>query len=250
MGAAGHKKRVDLLLVERGAVESRSIAQAVVMQGLVYVGDRRIDKPGCLLCDDVDITVRQPPRYVSRGGLKLEHALEEFSLDVRGVIAADVGASTGGFTDCLLQHGAYRVYAIDVGYGQLDYRVRSDPRVITLDRTNVRHLENLPQPIDLATIDVSFISLRLVLPVVAGWLSPVGSIVALVKPQFEVGKGQVGRGGVVRDPVMHETAVAGVRRAGEEQGLFCQGVTRSPLTGPAGNVEFLVLLRGRSPFDR
>jgi 23S rRNA (cytidine1920-2'-O)/16S rRNA (cytidine1409-2'-O)-methyltransferase len=183
--------------------------------------------------------VDEGPRFASRGGLKLAHALERFDLDVRGRICADLGASTGGFTDCLLQQGAERVYAVDVGYGQLDWRLRQDPRVVVMERTNARYLEPLPEPIDLVTIDVAFISLRLVLPPARRILRPSGEIVALVKPQFEAGKGQVGKGGVVRDPAIHREVLISIADWLAREGYALCDLTASPLLGPAGNVEFL-----------
>jgi 23S rRNA (cytidine1920-2'-O)/16S rRNA (cytidine1409-2'-O)-methyltransferase len=184
------------------------------------------------------VVAGQPP-YASRGGLKLAAALDAFTIDTQGCIAADVGASPGGFTDCLLQRGAAKVYAIDVGYGQLAWALRKDPRVVVLDRTNARYLQRLPEPVDLVTVDVSFISLRLVLPAALGWLRSGGQIVALVKPQFEAGRGRLGKGGVVRNPAVHRAVLVEITDWAAGQGLGLQGVIRSPITGPAGNVEFL-----------
>jgi 23S rRNA (cytidine1920-2'-O)/16S rRNA (cytidine1409-2'-O)-methyltransferase len=236
------KVRLDTLLTSRGLAETRQKAQAMILAGQVLVNDQAMDKPGKRVQDNVDLTVRGGPRYVSRGGLKLEHALDRFGLDVSGKIAVDVGASTGGFTDCLLQRGALRVYAIDVGYGQLAWQLRQDPRVVVLERTNIRYLEGLAEPVELATIDVSFISLELVWPAVLRLLEPRGKVLALIKPQFEAGREQVQRGGVVRDPGVHrqvlEEAVQGAVRAG----LRMRGLTASPLRGPAGNVEFFAYL--------
>lgn len=234
--------RADDLLVQRGLAETRSKARALIMAGQVRSGGAVIDKAGTPLAPDADLVVAQPPRFVSRGGEKLDWALEQFGLDVAGLVCADFGASTGGFTDVLLQRGAARVYAVDVGYGQLDYRLRTDPRVIVLDRTNVRYLESLPEPIDLVTIDVSFISLRLVLPAALRVLKPEGRCVALIKPQFEAGRERVGKGGVVRDPAVHRQVLRDVLETAAGLGLTPTGLTRSPITGPAGNVEFLVLL--------
>ncbi len=241
-----------MLLVERGLAETRSQAQALIMAGQVYIGERRADKPGTPTPADSPLEVRGGLKYASRGGLKLEHALQEFGLLplLAGKVAADVGASTGGFTDCLLQNGVARVYAIDVGSGQLAWRLRSDPRVVVLDETNIRYLTALPERADLATVDVSFISLKLVLPAIAHLLTDDGFIVALVKPQFEVGKGQVGKGGVVRKPEQHQAVLQAVadwlteyRAANPERGLYLYGLARSPITGPAGNVEFLAYIR-------
>jgi len=235
--------RADELLVARGLAPSRSQARALIMAGRVWVGDTRIEKAGELLPADVEIRVTREPRYVSRGGEKLEHALRAFGLDVTGWVCADFGASTGGFTDALLQHGAQRVYAIDVGYGQLHYRLRRDPRVVVMERTNVRYLTALPEPVDLVTIDVSFISLRLVLPSAWRVLRPGGYVIALVKPQFEAGRGRVGKGGIVRDPAVHREVLERVIAAALDLGFTVLGLERSPITGAEGNVEFLLLLQ-------
>lgn len=242
------RERVDKLLVDRGYVGSRERARRLLMAGAVRVGGHVVDKPGTLIEADASIIVEgEDIPFVSRGGLKLEHALERFGIDVRGAVVLDVGASTGGFTDCVLQRGARKVIAVDVGYGQFDWKLRNDPRVVLLERTNVRDLApgELPDVPDLAVVDVSFISLRLVLPAVAAVLAPDGNIVALVKPQFEVGKGRVGKGGVVRDPRLHEEAVASVREAAQEIGLTCLGETESPILGPKGNREFFLHLGWR-----
>lgn len=245
------KERLDVLLVERGLAETRSQAQALIMAGQVYLGERRADKAGMPIAVDSAIEVRGGLKYASRGGLKLEHALAEFDLlnFLSGKIAADVGASTGGFTDLLLQSGIARVYAIDVGNGQLAWKLRTDPRVVVLDETNIRYLGSLPQAVDFASIDVSFISLKLVLPAVARLLTDEGLIVALVKPQFEVGKGQVGKGGVVRKPEQHRTVLQSLvewlpdySAANPDHALYLRGLARSPITGPAGNVEFLAYI--------
>jgi 23S rRNA (cytidine1920-2'-O)/16S rRNA (cytidine1409-2'-O)-methyltransferase len=234
------KERLDLLLVERGLADSCERAQRLIMAGQVAVDERRVDKPGKQVPVAAQVTVKGSPPYVSRGGLKLAAALDAFELDASGWTVADVGASTGGFTDCLLQRGAAQVYAIDVGYGQLAWKLRQDPRVVVLDRTNARYLESLPEPVDLATIDVSFISLTLILPAVMGWLRAGGQIVALIKPQFEARRKQVGKGGVVRDTAIHRSVLDGITSWAESQGLGLMGLIRSPITGPAGNVEFLV----------
>jgi 23S rRNA (cytidine1920-2'-O)/16S rRNA (cytidine1409-2'-O)-methyltransferase len=236
------KKRLDVLLVDRGLAESRSKAQRLIMAGQVRSGDRVFDKPGMSVPINVEIAVQEKLPFVSRGGLKLQAALAAFDVPLAGVVAADVGASTGGFTDCLLQHGVAKVYAIDVGRGQLAWRLRTDPRVIVMERTNARYLTTLGEPIDLATIDVSFISLRLVLPAVMGWLRPDGHIIPLIKPQFEAGRHQVGKGGVVRDKATHRQALRSVLGWAADHGLYLQELIRSPLTGPAGNVEFLAHL--------
>jgi len=237
-----HKKRLDTLLVERGLADSRSKAQRLIMAGQVRSGDRVLDKPGMRVPVTVELVVREKLPFVSRGGLKLQAALAAFDVPLAGVVAADVGASTGGFTDCLLQHGVARVYAIDVGHGQLAWKLRTDPRVVVMERTNARYLTALPESIDLATIDVSFISLRLVLPAVMGWLKPEGHILPLIKPQFEAGRGQVSKGGVVRDKAIHRQALRSVLGWAADHGLYLQGLIQSPITGPAGNVEFLAHL--------
>jgi 23S rRNA (cytidine1920-2'-O)/16S rRNA (cytidine1409-2'-O)-methyltransferase len=237
--AGVQKERLDLLLVEQGLADSREQAQRLIMAGQVLVGDQVLDKPGRRVPVDSQVIVRAGLPYVSRGGFKLAAALDAFALDVNGRTVADVGASTGGFTDCLLQRGAARVYAIDVGYGQLAWKLRQHPQVVVMDRTNARYLQQLPELVDLVTIDVSFISLKLILPAVMGWLRGDGRIVALVKPQFEAGREQVGKGGVVRDPAVHRAVLEGITAWASAQGLALTGLIRSPVTGPAGNVEFL-----------
>lgn len=236
------KRRLDTLLVERGLVESRARAQSLILAGKVKVDGQVAHKAGKKVPADAEIALEEALPYVSRGGLKLVEALNRFQLDVSGLVCADVGASTGGFTDCLLQHGAAKVYAIDVGYGQLAWELRQDPRVVVLERTNIRYLESLPEPIDLATIDVSFISLELVLPPVISLLRPEGQIVALVKPQFEAGREQVGKGGVVKDPEVHRQVLHKVAKVAQDLGLRILGLISSPLLGPAGNVEFFIYL--------
>jgi len=231
-----------VLLVEQGLAESRNQAQRLIMAGKVRTGDRVLDKPGMKIPVTAEVTIQEKPPFVSRGGIKLQAALDAFDVAVADTVVADVGASTGGFTDCLLQHGAARVYAIDVGHGQLAWKLRTDPRVAVMERTNARYLTALPEPIDLATIDVSFISLRLVLPAVIGWLKPGGHIIPLIKPQFEAGRQQVGKGGVVRDKAVHRQALRGVLRWATDHGLYLRGLIRSPITGPAGNIEFLAHL--------
>ena len=241
------RKRLDLLLVERGLVSSREQARRLIMAGAVVAGEQRADKPGTLV--DPATTVRlkadaQSP-YVSRGGHKLAGGLKAFGLDVTGVTALDVGASTGGFTDCLLQHGAAKVFAVDVGYGQLAWSLRQDPRVVNLERRNIRSLapdELTPTP-SLAVIDASFISLTLVIPHVISLIADKGEIVALVKPQFEVGKGRVGKGGVVRDPALHAEVLADLQARADGWQLEVKGETESPLQGPKGNKEFFLYLQ-------
>lgn len=239
------KRRLDVVLVERGLVASREQARARILAGSVEIDGQVVTKPGALVPAEAAVALRAPPRYVSRGGEKLAHALARFGIDVAGRVALDAGASTGGFTDCLLQHGARRVYAIDVGYGQLHWRLRQDPRVVVMERVNLRHLQRLPEPVDLATLDLSFISLRLVLPVVWRLLRPGGEVVALVKPQFEAGRREVGRGGVVRDPRVHAAVLRDLLAWATTHGFTVLGLTASPLRGPAGNVEFLLHLRRR-----
>jgi 23S rRNA (cytidine1920-2'-O)/16S rRNA (cytidine1409-2'-O)-methyltransferase len=235
-----NKKRIDQILVERGLAESRHRAQAMVMSGDVQVSGETVTKPGQTVTADADISVRETCRYVSRGGLKLEAALAAFAVDVRDRVCLDVGASTGGFTDCLLQHGARKVYAVDVGYGQLAWKLRQDARVAVLERANIRHLPeaSLPERVDLVTIDVSFISLKIVIPAAVKFLKPDGLIVALIKPQFEIGKGRVGKGGVVRNPEDHREVLDDLSAFAAGQGLSCRTPVTSPITGPKGNVEF------------
>ncbi len=239
------KKRLDVLLVERGYAETRTKAQAVIMSGLVYVQGQKADKPGVSYEDSIDIEVRTGGcPYVSRGGLKLEKALRDFGVDPTGYVCSDSGASTGGFTDCLLQQGASKVFAIDVGYGQLDWKIRSDPRVVVMERTNVRYVtpEDLGEPLDLSVIDVSFISLRIVLPVIKTFLKPTGQVLCLIKPQFEAGKEKVGKKGVVRDPAIHKEVLDDFVSLTKEVGFTILGLTFSPVKGPEGNIEFLAHL--------
>lgn len=252
-GTTGERVRLDVLLAARGLAASREEARRLILAGEVTVDGEVSDKPGRAVAQTAEVQVRQRPQYVSRGGLKLAAALDEFALDVQGRTAVDVGASTGGFTDCLLQRGAARVYAVDVGYGQLAWKLRSDPRVVVLERTNIRHLEQLPggATVDLAVIDASFIGLALVLPPTLRLLKPEGEVVALVKPQFEAGKGQVGKGGVVRDAAVHRRVLEETAAVADKLGLHVAGLTVSPAPGPAGNVEFLIRLRPSAdmPFD-
>ncbi len=239
------RRRIDHLLVERGLAPTRAKAQALVMAGQVVAADTRIDKPGQLVDEGAEIRLKGGAalRYVSRGGLKLEAALHQFQLDVTGLTCADLGASTGGFTDCLLQHGAARVHACDVGYGQLDAKIAKDPRVVVHDRINVRQLgtAELGEPVDFCCLDLSFISLKLVLPVAVAILKSGGRLVALVKPQFEAGAANVGKGGVVRDPAVRAEAIAGVVRFAEGLGLRIAGTLDAPIRGPAGNLEALLV---------
>ena len=253
MGSPKEEKvRLDQLLLQKGFAESREKAKAIVMAGLVEVDDLRADKPGHLVSVSSRITIKKPyPPYVSRGGIKLEAALSQFSVDVGDRVIMDVGSSTGGFTDCLLQRGAKKVVAVDVGYGQLHWKLRRDPRVEVLEKTNIRYLKpgDIGEMIDGAVIDVSFISLRLVLPAVSGLLKKEAFIVSLVKPQFEAGREQVGKGGVVRDPEIHERVLSDLSRFFEGAGWKMDGSMASPILGPKGNREFLMYLRRESPFE-
>lgn len=237
------KKRIDILVYERGLASSREKARAMIMAGEVLVEGQTIDKAGTQVSEQAEITIRNKARFVSRGGEKLASALATFNIPINGRICADVGASTGGFTDCLLQNGAAKVYAIDVGYGQLDYTLRQDQRVVVIERTNARYLEQLPEKVSLVTLDASFISLKLLLPVIKGWLSPVADIIPLIKPQFEAGREDVGKGGVVKNPVVHARVLQEILRFARQQGFDIRGLTTSPIKGPAGNTEFLAWLR-------
>lgn len=232
-------KRLDIAMVERGLVPSRAKAQALIMAGEVLVDDRSVMKAGEPIADESVITLVAGPKFVSRGGDKLDHALMVFELNVTGCVCADIGASTGGFTDVLLQRGAVRVFAIDVGYGQLDLRLRTDPRVVVMDRTNARHLESLAEPVDFVSIDASFISLSKLFPAVIAITRPDANVVALIKPQFEAGKNEVGKKGVVRDHMVHRRVLTEVIESAAGFGLSLHGLTASPLKGPAGNIEFL-----------
>jgi len=238
------KQRLDVALVERGLAETRAAAQRLVMAGLVFSGDKRLDKPGQAIAIDTELEVRgQPHPYVSRGGLKLEKALDHFAIPVAGRIALDVGASTGGFTDCLLQRGATKVYAVDVGTNQLAWKLRSDPRVVSMEKTNIRDvmLAQIPEPIDLIVCDASFIGLRTALPAALALANSGAHLVALIKPQFEVGKGRVGKGGIVREPELHKEVVETISAwLGAQPRWTVLGVIDSPITGADGNREFLI----------
>lgn len=239
------KKRLDVLLVEQGYADTRTKAQAIIMSGQVYVDDQKADKPGTSYEETVNIEVRGAAcPYVSRGGLKLEKALRDFGITPVGYVCSDSGASTGGFTDCLLQQGASKVFAIDVGYGQLDWKIRSDPRVVVMERTNVRYVtpEQLGEPLDLSVIDVSFISLKIVLPVIKTFLKQSGQVVCLIKPQFEAGKEKVGKKGVVREPETHKEVLDNFVLLTQELDFKILGLTFSPVKGPEGNIEFLAHL--------
>lgn len=237
------KERLDKLLVERGLAPTRTKAQAHIMAGEVRVNGEPATKPGMPVPLDAEIHLIAAMPYASRGGYKLAAALQQFALDVSGRVCVDVGACTGGFSDVLLQNGAQRVYAIDVGYGQLDWKLRQDERVVVMERTNVRYQEKMPETIDFVCIDVSFISLQLVLPVVANWLTAVADVVALIKPQFEAGRKQVGKGGIVKDAVVHRQVLQETLTAATKSDLHPHGLMRSPIEGAGGNVEFLAWLR-------
>jgi len=230
-------------MVEKGLVESRAKAQALLMAGEVVVGEKTITKPGTLVSEEAEITILEPPPFVSRGGIKLEYALDQFQLDVSDKVAADIGASTGGFTDCLLQRGASRVYAVDVGYGQLDYRLRRDSRVVVMERTNARYPIPIPEKIDLATIDLSFISVRKVIPSVARLLKDNGYLLVLFKPQFEAERREVGKGGVIKEPILHATVLGRFIAWVVEHSFRLKGLVASPILGAEGNKEFFVLLK-------
>ena len=234
--------RLDVLIHRRGLVESREKGRRLILAGQVLVDGRLAIKAASSVDQDADIQIRERSPYASRGGFKLSSALDVFQIEPSGWVTADVGASTGGFTDCLLQRGAVRVYAIDVGYGQLDWSLRLDPRVVVLERTNARYLKSLPEAVRLVTIDVSFISLRLILPAARGWLEDGGQVVALIKPQFEAGRDRVGKGGVVRDVNTHQTVLLDFASWVQMNGWSLLGLTRSPIKGPKGNIEFLAWL--------
>ncbi|HLO25749.1 MAG TPA: TlyA family RNA methyltransferase [Geobacteraceae bacterium] len=246
---AREKARLDKIILDRGLAPSREKARALIMAGQVVVGEHVADKAGQMVPVDSEIRLKgEVLPFVSRGGLKLQRALDEFSLDVSGLVVLDVGASTGGFTDCLLQRGARRVFAVDVGYGQLAWKLRMDERVVNLEKTNIRYLESgkLPEVPDMAVIDASFISLDKVLPNTIRLIRDEGAVVALIKPQFEVGRGEVGKGGVVRDENKHREVIHSIRALAEELGLQVLGETASPILGPKGNREFLIYLRKRA----
>jgi 23S rRNA (cytidine1920-2'-O)/16S rRNA (cytidine1409-2'-O)-methyltransferase len=237
------KRRIDSLLVDKGLVESRAKAQALIMAGEVVVGGKIVIKVGTLVSEEAAINILKPPPFVSRGGIKLEYALDRFQLDVSNRIAADIGASTGGFTDCLLKRGAKRVYAVDVGYGQLDYRLRKDKRVVVMERVNARYPFSLPEKIDLATIDLSFISVEKVIPSVAKLLKDDGYLLVLLKPQFEARRSEVGKGGIVKQPLVHARVLGRFIKWMVARGFRLGGVVASPILGASGNQEFFVLLR-------
>jgi 23S rRNA (cytidine1920-2'-O)/16S rRNA (cytidine1409-2'-O)-methyltransferase len=245
------KDRIDRLIVDRGLARSRSVAQRLIYAGEVFVDGQLVDKPGTQVPTEAEVKLKAKPRFVGRGGEKLAAALARFPVVVTDVVAADIGASTGGFTDCLLQNGARKVYAIDVGYGQLAWTLRQDDRVVVMERVNARYLEALPEPVALIVSDVSFISLRLIYAAAVHWLQPGGEVISLIKPQFEAGRRHVKKGGVVRDPAVHRRVLDEVTAMMDALGLGLQGLMASPLIGPAGNVEFLGWWRlGAPPEDR
>ncbi len=239
------KRRLDNLLLERGIVQSRERAKALILAGDIKVNGKPVNKSGTLIDENAEIEITKDIPYVSRGGLKLEKAIKEFNINVKDKAAIDVGASTGGFTDCLIQYGAKKVYAVDVGYGQLAWKLRNDPRVVVIERKNIRYIKpsDIGEPVDIATIDVSFISLKLVLPVVKNLLKENGEIIALIKPQFEIGKGEVGKGGIVREKEKHEKVISEIKSFAIDLGFKVSNVTESPIAGQKGNVEFLIYLQ-------
>lgn len=249
------KERLDVLLVEKGYFPTREKAKASVMAGLVYVDGNRVEKAGNMTNPESELFVKEPLcPYVSRGGLKLAKAILAFELTLEGKTAIDMGASTGGFTDCMLQNDARKVYAMDVGYGQLDWKLRTDPRVVNMEKTNIRYIDigTFPEKVDFISIDVSFISLHLILPVASALLRDEGQIICLVKPQFEAGREQVGKGGIVRDKKIHREVLMNVMKYAEESKLYPKGLTFSPVTGAKGNIEYLLLLTkspDQSPID-
>lgn len=244
----GKKLRLDVLLVQRGLQESRQKAQATIMSGQVFVDGQRVDKPGAPVTEDAEIEVKGGLRYVSRGGLKLEKAMALWPVHLEDAVCMDIGASTGGFTDCMLQNCAAKVYAVDVGYGQLAWKLRSDPRVVCLERTNARYLshEQIPEEPDFSSVDVSFISLKLILPAIAGVLRDGGQVVCLIKPQFEAGKEKVGKKGVVRDPAVHREVLEHFLERAKENNFTVIDITYSPIRGPEGNIEYLGFLQKNS----
>ncbi len=239
------KKRLDILLVEKNFVNTREKAKALIMSGNVYVNEQKVTKPGVKFSDKEKIFVKNKLKYVSRGGYKLEHALNEFNVDISGKVAIDIGASTGGFTDCLLQKNISKVYAVDVGYGQLDYKLRTNSKVITIERCNFRYIENnkIPELADIIVIDVSFISLKLIVPKALQFLKEKGIIIALIKPQFEAGKSEVGKGGIIKDSLVHEKVINELKAFFNSINLKVAGLIESPILGQKGNKEFLIYLK-------
>ena len=246
---AATKKRLDLVVLEKRLADSRQRAQALILAGKVLVNNLIVDKSGTLVSPKDDIVLQKEDHsYVSRGGIKLEKALHTLGVDINGFVCLDVGASTGGFTDCLLHHGAGRVYAVDVGYGQLSWKLRQNPRVVVIERMNIRYIQpdTIPQLVDLVTIDVSFISLKKVVPEILKFMKKNAGILALIKPQFEVGKRNIGKGGVVRDPDLHEKVIENLSEFFIKKHLFCEWVIPSPILGPKGNKEFFISLKFKS----
>lgn len=244
------KKRIDLLVFEKGFADSREKAKALIMSGVVFADGERIDKPGQSVSENANIEIKgKKPQFVSRGGLKLQGAVDHFKIDLNGVYAIDIGASTGGFTDCMLTHGAKKVYCVDVGYGQLAWKLRTDPRVVNIERTNIRYFDDsiLERRLDFGTVDVSFIGLKLVLPVLYRTLREGGRAVCLIKPQFEAGREAVGKKGVVRDAKIHEEVVERILSIAQEMGFTILGVYHSPITGPEGNIEYLMYVEKNIP---
>ena len=244
------KDRLDVTLFNKGLFQSRERAKAAIMAGIVYVDGQRVDKAGTTVNDFQEFFIKENLcPYVSRGGLKLEKALEFFSFSLEGITAVDIGASTGGFTDCMLKNGSKKVFAIDVGYGQLDYKLRNDPRVVNMEKVNIRYLDTktIDKDVDFISIDVSFISLKLVFPIAASLLNETGSLVCLVKPQFEAGREQVGKKGIVRDINVHREVISNVIAYAESNGLYSNGLTFSPVTGAKGNIEYLLFLKKIKP---
>ena len=247
------KKRIDVLLYEKGLAPSREKARTLIMAGCVYADNQKFDKPGDTVREDAVLEVRgNTLRYVSRGGLKLEKAMQLFPIKLENTVCMDIGASTGGFTDCMLQNGASKVYSVDVGYGQLAWQLRTDPRVVNLERTNARYLtrEQIPEEIDFFSVDVSFISLKIILPAVRPLLKDGGKAVCLIKPQFEAGREKVGKKGVVRDPATHRQVIEAVCSFALETGFSISGLTFSPVKGPEGNIEYLIYLKKSAPLQR
>lgn len=251
------KKRLDVMLCEQNSELTRAKAQSLIMSGVVYVNNQKELKAGSMFTEDAVIEIRgETLKYVSRGGLKLEKAMSAFDLDLTGKVCMDIGSSTGGFTDCMLQNGAVKVYAVDVGYGQLHYKLRTDERVVVMEKTNIRHVkpEDIPEKINFASVDVSFISLTKVIPPALELLDDVKELVMLIKPQFEAGREKVGKKGVVRDPAVHEEVIEKVVSFAEGSGLSAEGLTYSPVKGPEGNIEYLIHVKkaeeGAGPFDR
>lgn len=248
-----NKIRLDVLLVQKGLIDSREKAKALIMAGKVYSNNNRLEKAGMMVDEDIELTIKgETNPYVSRGGLKLAKAIDVFQLDFKDKVIVDIGSSTGGFTDCALQNGATKVYAVDVGYGQLHWMLRKDDRVVSLERTNARYLDEkiIPEKVDFVVCDVSFISITKIFPAMRKILKDNGQVIALIKPQFEAGKDKVGKNGVVRDPEVHKFVLYMVLQAAEDFGFFINGLDFSPIRGPEGNIEFLLWLKKAIPFEK